>query len=233
MREITTITDLSNDEFLHRYAAPGRIGLAAGDTLLDKAIARAQRHVDPEKVWGQWSHAFLFQGTRHDQRHWVIESDLDVHHKHIRLGVQENRLDKYLDDKLYTTLAVLDFGLTPEQVGCVLSHALELVATRTRYSMRELFGTLFALRHPSLRSKSNLLSRPGSFYCSAFVHHLFRNAGLDLVVGLDEKHTTPEDLWRTLAPHTAYVLRREARPSKLRRGIDRIKRLRTRSDESP
>jgi hypothetical protein len=155
----------------------------------------------------------------------VIESDLDVHHKHIRLGVQENRLDKYLDDKLYTTLAVLDFGLSAEQIACVLSHALELVATRTRYSMRELFGTLFALRHPSLRGKSNLLSRPGSYYCSAFVHHLFRNAGMDLAVGLDEKHTTPEDLWRTLAPHTAYVLRREARPSKMQRALRHLHKL--------
>jgi len=39
----------------------------------------------------------------------VIESDLQIHRKHIQLGVQENRVAKYCDEKLYTSLAVLDF----------------------------------------------------------------------------------------------------------------------------
>ncbi len=33
-------------------------------------------------------HAFLFQGARHDGHHWVIESDLQINRKHIKLGVQ-------------------------------------------------------------------------------------------------------------------------------------------------
>src|SRR4051812_7641509 len=104
MNQTITITDLTNEQFLQTYAKPGRIGLAGGRTLLDKALARAQRHVDPDKKWGHWSHAFLFQGTRHDKHHWVIESDLDMHHKHIRLGVQENRLTKFHDESFYTAL---------------------------------------------------------------------------------------------------------------------------------
>jgi hypothetical protein len=143
--------------------------------------------------------------------------------------VQENRLDKYHNDTVYTTLAVLDFSLSPEQVSCVLSSALELVATRARYSMRELFGTLIALRHPSLRGKTNLLSRPQSYYCSAFVHHLFRCAGMDLAPGLDEKNTTPEDLWRTLSPHTAYILRREPKRDGAKRILTRLSSLRQRA----
>src|SRR6266446_1684564 len=145
-----SVTGLSNREFLDLYAGAGRIGLSGGITLIDKAICRAQRHLDEHEKWGSWSHAFLFQGQRHDGHHWVIESDLQVHRKHIQLGVQENRAAKYFDQQLYTTLAVLDFGLTETQTACLLREGLELVANRARYSLRELFGTLLALRHPEL-----------------------------------------------------------------------------------
>ena len=100
------VTGLSNREFLERYAQPGHVGLSGGVTLIDKAICRAQRHLDAEENWGVWSHAFLFQGRRADGHHWVIESDLQIHHKHIQLGVQENRISKYFDEELYTMLAV-------------------------------------------------------------------------------------------------------------------------------
>ncbi|HEY7088722.1 MAG TPA: hypothetical protein VH518_11575, partial [Tepidisphaeraceae bacterium] len=110
-RTTIVVTDLSNQDFLDKYASPGRIGLAMGPALINKALARAQRHLDPEKEWGHWSHAFLFQGVRHDKHQWVIESDLEVHNKHIRLGVQENRADKFHSEGEYTSLAVLDFEL--------------------------------------------------------------------------------------------------------------------------
>src|SRR5262249_5833898 len=155
------------------YARPGRVGLSGGLTLVDKAIYRAERHLDEAERWGSWSHAFLFQGVRHDGHHWLIESDLQFHHKHIKLGVQENRVSKYHNEKLYTTLAVLDFGLTDEQVGALLREGLELVATRARYSLRELVGTLIALRYPEMRGRNNVLARNRSMYCSAFVQHLF------------------------------------------------------------
>src|SRR5262245_28611536 len=80
------ITGLSNQEFLERYARAGRVGLCGGVTLIDKAICRAQRHLDPEAKWGSWSHVFLFQGERIDGHHWVLESDLQIHHKHIQFG---------------------------------------------------------------------------------------------------------------------------------------------------
>jgi hypothetical protein len=159
--------------------------------------------------WGSWSHSFLFQGPRHDGHHWVIESDLDVHRKHIRLGVQENRISKYFDEGLYTTLAVLDFGLPEERVSVLLREGLELVAGRARYSLHELVGTLIALRHPGLRTRENLLARESSLYCSAFVQHLFRKAGIDLAPGVHDKNTTPEDISRTTVPHVTYLLKRE------------------------
>ena len=231
--ETLVITGLSNEDFLHRYALPGRLGLSGGSTLVDKAICRAQRHLDPDKRWGAWSHAFLFQGQRLDGHHWVIESDLQVHRKHIQLGVQENRVSKYYNEKLYTTLAVLDFGLDDAQVLSVLKEGLELVANRARYSVRELFGTLIALRHPELRGRDNVLARQSSMYCSAFVQHLFRKAGVDLTPGVNHKNTTPEDLARAALPHITYVLRREPQMGtiekvrkKIRRRIQARSRLR-------
>ncbi len=209
------ITGLSNREFLERYARVGRIGLSGGVTLIDKAICRAERHVHGKQKWGAWSHAFLFQGERHDGHHWVIESDLQFHRKHISLGVQENRVSKYFDERLYTTFAVLDFGLTEAQTFCLLREGLELVATRARYSLRELIGTLIALRNPGLRGRDNVLARERSMYCSAFVRHLFRKAGLDLAPGVDGKNTTPEDIALTSLPHVTYLLSREPAESKL------------------
>src|SRR5690348_720120 len=103
------VTGLSNQQFLERYARPGCIGLSGGTTLIDRAICRAERHLDSQGHFGKWSHAFLFQGQRLDGHQWLIESDLQIHRKHIQLGVQENRITKYFDEKLYTTLAVLDF----------------------------------------------------------------------------------------------------------------------------
>lgn len=214
--DTVVVTGLSNQEFLERYARSGRVGLSSGITLIDMAIARAERHLDEYKKWGAWSHAFLFQGARHDGHHWVVESDLQINRRHIRLGVQENRISKYYDEKLYTTLAVLDFGLADEKVASLLSAALDLVAARARYSLRELVGTLIALRQPELRGRQNLLSRDRSMYCSAFVHHLFGKTGIDLAPGVHGKNTTPEDISRTAVPHVTYLLQRGLPHSKIR-----------------
>ncbi|HYV31692.1 MAG TPA: hypothetical protein VEO53_11380 [Candidatus Binatia bacterium] len=217
------VKDLSNRQFLGRYAKPGCVGLCQGTSLADKLILRAERRLDASGRPGCWSHAFFFEGLRADRQHWIIESDLQVQKKHIRLGVQENRIAKYFDETLYPTLAVLDFGLSPEQVDGLVREGLELVATRARYSLRELVGTYLALRLPELRGRENLLARDRSFFCSAFVHHLFRKAGIDLAPGLDVKHTTPEDLSRTPVPHVTYLLKRGAPPGKRAKRTGRLR----------
>ena len=222
--QTVVVTGLSNREFLELYAQPGRVGLSGGITLIDKAICRAERHLDEHEQWGAWSHAFLFQGHRPDGHHWVIESDLQIHRKHIQLGVQENRVAKYYDEKFYTSLAVLDFGLAEAQITCLLREGLELVANRARYSLRELFGTLIALHRPDLRSRQNLLARESSLYCSALVKHLFRQAGLDLAPGVDLKNTTPEDIARTTFPHVTYLLQRQVARGKLKELKTRLRR---------
>jgi hypothetical protein len=207
--ETIIVTGISNREFLERYAHPGRVGLSGGITLIDKAIARAERHLNESGAWGSWSHSFLFQGRRHDGHHWVIESDLQVNRKHIRLGAQENRISKYFDEDFYTTLAVLDFGLAEDTVATLLSEGLELVAGRARYSLRELLGTYIALHDPKLRAKGNPMARESSMYCSAFIQHLFSKAAIELAPGVHSKNTTPEDISRTSVPHTTYLLQRE------------------------
>ncbi len=222
--QTVVVTGLSNREFLELHARPGRIGLSGGITFIDRAICRAERHLDERERWGSWSHAFLFQGLRLDGHHWVIESDLQIHRKHIQLGVQENRVSKYFDEELYTNMAVLDLGLAEEQVACLLREGLELVANRARYSLRELFGTLIALRRPDLRSRQNLLARESSMYCSALVQHLFRKAGLDLAPGVDLKNTTPEDIARTAIPHVTYLLQRRVTRSKFTELKARVRR---------
>ena len=238
--QTVVVTGLSNREFLELHARAGRIGLSGGITFIDKAICRAERHLDEREHWGSWSHAFLFQGRRPDGHHWVIESDLQIHRKHIQLGVQENRIAKYFDEKLYTSLAVLDFGLAEEQIACLLREGLDLVANRARYSLRELFGTLIALKRPELRSRQNLLARESSMYCSALVQHLFRKVSLDLAPGVDLKNTTPEDIARAAVPHVTYLLQRRVARSKLtelktrwRRGVGaRIRELKRRRTKS-
>lgn len=224
MPETIVVEGLTNAEFFERYARPGRVGLVGGPELINRLIGRAQRHIDDGREWSRWSHAFLFQGQRHDGHHWLIESDLDIKRKHIRLGVQENRAAKYFDDTKTTSIAVLDFGLTPEQEQRVLAGALELVSAGTRYSLREIAGTAWAMRHAEWRPRENLLAREQAFYCSAFVRHVFAAIGLDLACGIAEKNTAPEHLARTLVPHTKWLLiRGEAPVSRVKRLVRRVR----------
>ncbi|MBI5364475.1 MAG: hypothetical protein HZA53_14955 [Planctomycetes bacterium] len=215
---IHRVSGLTNAAFVEEHARAGRVGLVGGASLIDRAIALAQRPLARGAGKSAWSHAFLFQGRRADGRHWVIESDLDVHRKHVRLGVQENRADKYADEAAWPSIAILDFGLTAREVERVHALALELVATRVRYSVRELLGTLVALHRPNAsgaRAKANPLAREHAIFCSAFVQHVFRECGVDLVPGVDVKHTAPEDLARSPRAKTMW-LRTERRPDRER-----------------
>ena len=213
MPETINVEGLTNREFFERYAAPGRVGLIGGPELINRLIMRAQRHLDEQHAWSRWSHAFLLQGRRHDGHHWVVESDLDIKHKHIRLGVQENRVAKYFAATKCTSVAILDFGLTPEQEQRVLAGALELVAEGIRYSLREIAGTVWAMRHAGWCPKENRLAQERAFYCSSFVRHVYGQAGLDLAGGIAEKNTAPEHIVRTVLPHTKWILDRGPAPA--------------------
>ena len=215
---------ITNREFLEQFALPGRVGLCGGDTLIDRGIARAERHATPDGAWSRWTHAFVFGERRSDGHLWIIESDMQVLRGHVQFGVQENRTTKYHDEKLYSSLAILDFQLSPELVNRVLAEGLELVSSRTRYSLREILGILIALRHPTLRPRGNLLDRDNAFFCSALVRHLFTKAGHDLTPGLDVKHTAPENLFGSPVPHQTWTLERTMPHSHLRALAGRVKR---------
>ena len=204
-----TVTGMSNREFIECYAAPGRVGLCGGTTRVDVAIRAAQRHLHAERRWSDWSHAFLFEGRRIDGQHWVLESDIQILRKNIQLGAQENRAEKYFDEKQFPALAILDFGLTETQAAALVCEGLDLVANRERYSLRELFGTLAVLKKPELRAQENRLAQKRSVYCSAFVKRLFARLEIDLVPGVAVKNTAPEDIARSPLPHTKYLLLRE------------------------
>lgn len=217
------VTGLTNREFFAQHARAGRIGLVGGHELINRLIARAQRHLDEREKWSLWSHAFVFQGERVDGHQWVIESDLDVHRKHIRLGLQENRVAKYFDDEQYGAAAVLDFGLTEEQTKRVLTRALDLVADGTKYSLREILGTVLAMKDPAKRAGENVLARDRSFYCSSFVRYVFAEAGVEIAPGSAVKNTTPEDIHRSGVEHTEWLLVRRAPVSKVKAVVRRVK----------
>ena len=198
----------SNADFLHAHAAPAHIGLAGGNALIDRGIRKAQRLITGDGVGSAWSHAFVIGEQRSDGHWWVLESDLDLRHKQIRLGAQENRLAKYFDAVEWPNLAVLDFSLDTTRTRQVLSAALDLLANSTRYSLREIVGTLFALARPTLRERENLLAREGSLYCSAFVQQCYTAAGISFAPGLSTKNTTPHDIANTAIPHRAHYLLR-------------------------
>ena len=205
---IVEVKDISNQEFFARHAGPGRVGLAGGSALIDRTIRKMQRALSEKRERSSWSHAFLCSGQRIAGHHWVLESDLEIHRKQIRLGVQENRAAKYADETAYPNLAILDFGLTEEQVRCVMTEGLELLSGLARYSLRELVGTLMAMQRPTLRQRENLLAREGSLYCSALVQHCYSKVGIEFCSGVMIKNTTPQDIAGTPVPHTAYVLLR-------------------------
>lgn len=198
----------TNAEFLQQHAATGRIGLAGGSALVDLAIRRVQRAMVSDGESSPWSHAFLFSGERADGQHWVLESDLAFEHKQIRLGVQENRISKYFDESAYPNLAVLDFALSAAQTRTVMTEALDLLAGLHRYSLREIVGTLLALKSTRLRQRQNLLAQTQSLYCSALVQQCYQTIGIEFTPGVYTKNITPQDIAGTTVAHRAMVLQR-------------------------
>ena len=64
--------------------------------------------------------------------------------------------------------------------------------------------------------------RERSLFCSAFVTHVFRRVAVDLAPGLNDKHTTPEDISRTPVPHETFLLRCEIAAQPVRQKIQQL-----------
>jgi hypothetical protein len=140
----------------------------------------------------------------------VIESDLDMRTKHVRLGVQENRASRYFDAEEYPNIAILDFGLDAAQVLQVQQKALDALSGLSTYSLSELVGTLLSLHSRRLRIRENLLSKEGALYCSAFVQHCYEAAGVVFQPGIHRKNIAPHDIETSPVPHATHCLIRDA-----------------------
>lgn len=205
-----------NAAFLEKHAAPGRIGLCAGSDLTSKMIRKAQAPLTTDGHRSQWSHVFIFNERRVDGHWWVIESDLDFRYRQIRVGVQENRLSRYFDAEKFPNVAVLDFGLDPDQVLKVQTAALELLAGLPSYSISELAGTMMAMYSRRLRRRKNLLEKDGAVFCSAMVQHCYAAAGIEFIPGVHDKNIAPHDIIDSEVPHQSHRLIRDLGVSHLR-----------------
>ena len=206
----------SNAAFIERHAAAARVGLCAGGDALSSLIRRAQATLTDDGHRSLWSHAFVFSERRTDGQWWVIESDLDLRYKQMRLGVQENRVERYFDAEAFPNIAILDFGLDDVQTRQVVTAGLDLLSGLTSYSLSELIGTMFAMHSRRLRKRDNLLAREGALYCSAMVQHCYAAAGIHLLPGVSGKNIAPHDLTDSPLPHRAHRLVRDLGISYLR-----------------
>ena len=202
---VVAVNAPSNADFFARHGRAGTVGLVGGAAFIDRMIRRSQRKLNADREWSQFSHAFIFVGPREDGALWALESDIDFHRERVQIGVQENRVEKYGDEKEYPHVAVLDFNLTPPQVKRVIGLGLDLLARRTQYSLRELLAVYMSLKKPSSRLGANKLARERALFCSAFVQHLYSAVNIDFAPGIETKLTLPEDIAQTEAPHTRYM----------------------------
>lgn len=206
---INEIKGISNKEFVAKYAKPGCIGLVGADTPIDNSIKKMQKYITTDGKSSLWSHAFLYSGKRYDGYWWIIESDLEFHRKQMKLGVQENRAEKYFDETYFPNLAILDFNLDEQKQNLILGEALNLVNARTEYSIREVFGALYTLLKKESRGNANKMERKNSLFCSAMVQHCYSKLNLTLGEGIALKQLAPEDIASTKLPHTQYRIVRQ------------------------
>lgn len=218
-------TASSNEAFILRHAAPGRIGLCAGGDWISKVIRKSQAPLTGDGHRSLWSHAFLFSEQRSDGHWWVIESDLDLRYKQMRLGVQENRVARYFDANEFPNVAILDFGLDETQTRRVVGAGLDLLSGLTNYSLSELVGTMLAMYSTRLRKRDNLLAREGALYCSAMVQHCYLAAGVHLLPDVSGKNIAPHDIAHSPLPHTAHRLVRDLGVSTIREYAHRAEAL--------
>lgn len=192
---------MTNQQFFELHAKPGMVALVGGSAWIDQSIMNAQKAITESGKKSYFSHAFIVGEKRADNHIWVLESDLEFHRKQIKLGVQENRIQKYFDEKEYPNIAVLDFNLSPNQVQLVLAEALNLVADRTHYSLREIMGVLLSFTNKRFRNKENILAQDKAYFCSAMVQKCYSNIDLQFQSEVSLKHLAPDDIYLTALPH--------------------------------
>ncbi|MGZ3920211.1 MAG: hypothetical protein ACXVNM_07310 [Bacteroidia bacterium] len=199
---------MSNEEFFNAHAKSGAVCLVGGTHFIDRGIKKAQKKLTSTKQDSHFSHAFILSEKRIDGKWWLIESDLEIHSKQVKLGVQENRVDKYFDEKLFPNVAILNFNLSREATKTILTEGLNLVAGRGKYSLREILGVLLSFTTQN-RSAENILAQENSFFCSALVQHCYKQVNVLFNENVSLKHLTPEDIFNTSRNHSIEKIIRE------------------------
>jgi hypothetical protein len=209
MMPVEETAGISTEEFWKRYARKGAVGLAGGTLWIHRAVCEAESLVTPDGKPSLWAHAFIFTGKGPDGFDRLAESDLVVEPLRLRIvnGAQENRIDKYYSTKKALHCAVLDFGLSKQDADIVVGKALDMISQKVLYPVSGLFGTLLAYLSGTEKWR-NLWNTRNALYCSAFVQAAYLAAGIDLAPDVATTNTSPEHLWLTPVPHTAYVLKR-------------------------
>lgn len=202
--ELINIKGINNKQFVEKYAKPGCIGLVGADNPIDNAIKKAQKLITADGKNSLWSHAFIFSGLRADREWWIIESDWDFNFKKSRLGVQENRAEKYYDIKEVPNFAIMDFNLDEKSQNKIIAEGLNLVVAKAEYSIREVFGALFNFKAKGGRSIENKLAQENSFFCSAMVQHCYNKVKIELANKVSLKNLAPEDIAVTKVPHKQF-----------------------------
>jgi hypothetical protein len=203
------IAGISRAAFWEQYAKKGAIGLVGGTLWIHQAICEAQALVTPDHKPSLWAHAFVFTGKSPDGFVWLAESDLVVEPVRLRIvnGAQVSRIDKYYGTKKALHCAVLDFGLSEQAADKVVKKALDMISQKVLYPVSGLFGTLLAYLSGTEKWR-NLWNTRNALYCSAFVQEAYLAAGIDLARDAATTNTSPEHLWLTKTPHSAYLFKR-------------------------
>ncbi|MCE3228743.1 MAG: hypothetical protein K0S32_3294 [Bacteroidetes bacterium] len=199
---------MTNEQFFNTHAKSATVCLVGGTAFVDKTIKKAQKKLTADKKHSLFSHAFLISEKRADDKWWVIESDLEFHRKQVKLGVQENRIDKYFDETMFPNIAILDFNLDAKTQKAVLAEGLNMVAGRANYSLREILGVLWSFTKEERKSE-NKFSQENSFICSSLVQHCYNHANICFNPEVSLKHMTPEDIYNTKCVHTIEKIIRE------------------------
>lgn len=200
---------MTNEEFFEKHAGDGMVGLIGGTYFIDDTIKKVQRRITPDKKNSPFSHAFIIGEKRKDGKRWIIESDLEFHTRQMKIGVQENRIDKYFNEETFPNVAVLDFKMSREHTDLILKESLELVANRAAYSIREALGILISFGNDVKRKTENKFSRENAFVCSTFVQHLYARTGIHFCRGVSLSNITPDDIFNTQHPCKKEVLIRK------------------------
>jgi hypothetical protein len=192
------------------------IGLLGQYGQLGYALRRAQEVIRIDRSPSYWSHAFLFLDpiSKDASRNRdpataprVLEATLHPGQTPgelfaFRNGVNVRRFSDYARASFAAdappaapNIAVLSFGLTPEERKAIRDRATRPEADLLSYDLPHLIGTWFHFAL-SLGKRSNPLVEGIGMPSASFLQLAYDAAGIDLSPGSSDRNSAPEHLWQ-------------------------------------